>query len=303
MSYKITEVIEGVRFHEETPDAQFIGITQTTIERIIKLSPCAGDAIALYVFYAYTCKWQKNTCAYATATFVQKHFNWGRDRFQKAKNSLKSMGLIADESRRDEKNKIIGHYVRVRYAMSTTTEIHPVDSPARGKTATDTIYSKGNTINSQVHTIDSKKYGASEEGIEKVQSPKEKIPLSKAKQPARTRKSQATPHGPSNPQSSASPLPPMEIRCNECDKHYTSQDPFQQFCPECEVVNASLIGRWKGGETNRKKFMQQNRGKRELSSSSDGAIGEDGIGGTEAFERKVLNPGRTGMEDLPDIPF
>ena len=70
-----------------------------------------------------------------------------------------------------------------------------------------------------------------------------------------------------------------------------------------EVVNASLIGRWKGGETNRKKFMQQNRGKRELSSSSDGAIGEDGIGGTEAFERKVLKPGQTGMEHLPEIPF
>lgn len=232
MEYKVTEVIEGVRLHEETPDAHIIAVTQVTIERIIKLSDCPGEAMALYIFYAYTCKWQKNTCAFATAKFVQKHFGWGRDRFQKAKNSLKALGLVEDEQRKDDKGKIIGHYVRVRYASSTTTEIHPVDCPAGGKQTPNTIYSNRDTSNSQSDTIYSHNNGSSLQDL----ASDDKNSLSKAEQTRRTRKSKATPSRPTNPQVPRYPLPPMEIKCNECDVLYVSADPMRQFCPTCEEL-------------------------------------------------------------------
>ena len=231
MKYQVTEIVEGVRLHEQTPDAHLIGVTQTTIERIIKLSDCPGEAMALYLFYAYTCKWQKNSCAFATAKFVQKHFGWGRDKFQKAKNSLKEMGLIEDEKRRGERNKIVGHYIKVRYASTTTTEIHPVDSPASGKQTTDTMYSNGDTSNSHVHAIDSHKSGTP---VQDVRSNKEIFP-SKAKDTARTRKSKAAPQVPTTPECRVPP-PPMEIRCNECDIRFVTPDPLNtQFCDSCAI--------------------------------------------------------------------
>lgn len=149
--YQVTE-IEGVRIHEGTPEQFHIGVTQATIERIFKLSSCPSDALALYVFYAYTSKWQKNTSAYANQKYAMKKLNIGRDRFAAAKKSLKELGLITDERRVDENNRATRWFVRVNYALSTTTEIHLVGSPLGGKPTTVTIYSQGETSNLQIET-------------------------------------------------------------------------------------------------------------------------------------------------------
>lgn len=60
--------------------------------------------------------------------------------------------------------------------------------------------------------------------------------LSKAKDMARTRKSKATPSGPTTPECRVPP-PPMEIRCNECDIRFVTSDPLgTQFCDSCALM-------------------------------------------------------------------
>jgi len=150
--YQITEV-EGVRIHEGTPEQFHVGITQSTIERIIKFGEVPGDALALYVFYAAAAKFQNNTCPWANATFCKTGLKWGKARFQTAKNVLKKLSLIDDEPRIDEKTgKIKKWYVRVRYALSTSTETHWVSKSPTGSDTLNTIYSQGNTKNLNINT-------------------------------------------------------------------------------------------------------------------------------------------------------
>jgi len=73
-----------------------IGVTKPTIDRILE-SDNAFDAMALYMFYCYTVKWQHTTAIRCTAESVMKSCKVGRERFQRAKETLKSLGLIEDQ--------------------------------------------------------------------------------------------------------------------------------------------------------------------------------------------------------------
>lgn len=190
MEYQLTE-LEGVRIYEGTPEQQHIGITQTTADRIVNLSEFPADALALYTFYAYVCKWQRNNSAWATNEYIMKKFSWGKSRMMRVKKDLKKLGLIADDPRRDKKtNKITGWFVKIRYAMSTGTEIHPLAEPPGGKEETETIYVQGVTKNIQVQTFDRQYEKPSETQVELMNSKKEKIRTAPIKRGfARLRKS------------------------------------------------------------------------------------------------------------------
>lgn len=149
--YQITE-IEGITLHEDTPDYSFVGITQATIERIFKLSKHPADDLCLYTFYAYVCKWQKNTSAYANGFYVMKKLQWGKSRFLRTKASLMALGLIENDKRR-EGGRLVGHFIKVKYALSTTgTKNHPVENTTGGKQPTETIYLQSETTYSHLGT-------------------------------------------------------------------------------------------------------------------------------------------------------
>lgn len=103
----------------------------------------AGDCIALYTFYCYTRKWQKNTIPRATSEFAMEGLKWGRERFSKAKGNLLQLGLIEDVQRIGENGRVLGWYIGVKFAQNATlgtfnvAEIpdnHPTGFPQGGQT-------------------------------------------------------------------------------------------------------------------------------------------------------------------------
>lgn len=112
-----------------------IGITKPSIDRMLKMENPA-DCIALYTFYCYTKKWQKNNAVFATSEFAMKALSWGRDKFSKAKTQLKEVGFIEDIQRKDSTGKIIGWFVGVRFAQSATLgNFHTTEIPYCGEPA------------------------------------------------------------------------------------------------------------------------------------------------------------------------
>lgn len=122
---------------------QLVAITKPTMDRILKEKHQA-DLIALWMFYAYTSKWQDEQTCKAVESYCEKGLGIGHDRFIRAKNKLFGLGLIEPVERR-KNGKITGHYVRVNYIISIKTEKelkkkiieninHTVEKPPMGKT-------------------------------------------------------------------------------------------------------------------------------------------------------------------------
>ena len=103
----------------------------------------AGDCIALYTFYCYTRKWQKNSIPRATSEYAMEGLKWGREKFSKAKANLLQLGLIEDVQRIGENGRVLGWYIGVKFAQNATlgtfnvAEIpdnHPTGFPQGGQT-------------------------------------------------------------------------------------------------------------------------------------------------------------------------
>ncbi len=105
-------------------------ISKATIDILLQQDKFSSDAIALYVFYYYTAKWQKTNCPRCTTGYVGKALSWGGDKIQRAKKILLTNGLIEDVVAKDDNNKIIGHYIKVNFIWKRGTveqsPTHPV---------------------------------------------------------------------------------------------------------------------------------------------------------------------------------
>lgn len=89
------------------------------------------DMIALWMFYAYTCRWQQTNQARATVSFASRGLKLSEDRVKKARNALKELGLISDVQARDAEGKLSGWYVRVRH-LARPVKNHPLENPPTG---------------------------------------------------------------------------------------------------------------------------------------------------------------------------
>lgn len=117
------------------------------------------ELIALYDFYYYTAKWQKTNQPKATRRYCMKGLKIGKDRYQRAHNKLKELGLIEEIINRSENGQIQGYYVKVNFIWSQKKvqsngnshqwpENLPVDKPARGKQHTNALNTnKRNALN------------------------------------------------------------------------------------------------------------------------------------------------------------
>ena len=141
MQFKIEQYERCQTMAEGSIEDHLIGITKPTIDRLLNMDN-PGDCIALYTFYAYTRKWQKNTAVHATSDYAMNGLQWGRDKFTKAKAQLKEAGFIEDVQRKDSAGKVIGWYVGVRFAQNATLgnfhvselpENHPTGFPQGGE--------------------------------------------------------------------------------------------------------------------------------------------------------------------------
>ena len=97
-------------------------LTKPTIDRFLKEKNCA-ELMALYTFYYYTAKWQRTNQPRCTTSYVAKALHWKEDKVRKVKKQLADMGLVEDVQDRDKNtNKIIGHYVYVKFIFKQETE-------------------------------------------------------------------------------------------------------------------------------------------------------------------------------------
>lgn len=96
---------------------EIITVTKATVDRILK-SGNPADALALYMFYAYTAKWQETNSAFATTEYSKTGLGWGRDRMRNAKKTLIALGLIENVRRtHPETGRILGWYIKVKYLI------------------------------------------------------------------------------------------------------------------------------------------------------------------------------------------
>lgn len=79
-----------------------------------------GDMIALYVFYAYTAKWQDTYRIKCTTGYAAKGLKWGRHRLIRAKKALMDLQLIYDETSATgpDGEGSVRHYIRFRYYIN-----------------------------------------------------------------------------------------------------------------------------------------------------------------------------------------
>ncbi len=96
-------------------DKEIISVTKTTIDRILKEKN--PDVLSLYMFYAYTGKWQSTNSVFCTTEYAKKGLNLGRFRMTNAKKTLLELGLIEDVTRKDDDGRISGHYIKVNYVI------------------------------------------------------------------------------------------------------------------------------------------------------------------------------------------
>ena len=110
-------------------------LTKPTIDRFLKEKNCA-ELMALYTFYYYTAKWQRTNQPRCTTSYVAKALHWKEDKVRRVKKQLADMGLVEDVQDRDKNtNKIIGHYVSVKFIFKQETEenIKKATLPQKGE--------------------------------------------------------------------------------------------------------------------------------------------------------------------------
>jgi hypothetical protein len=107
-------------YGEGDPNQFAIGVTKATIDRILKLPKHRGDALALYLFYAYTARWQKTTSeVWATVRYACNGLGWGQNKLLDVKKTLMSLGLVENVMVRDQRGRVTqrGWRVKVNYII------------------------------------------------------------------------------------------------------------------------------------------------------------------------------------------
>jgi hypothetical protein len=105
-------------------------IPKATMDRILKVGGknIMCDAIALYVFYYHTAKWQGQTNAKCTVSYAANGLGITEERIRRAKALLIELGLVSEFTRKNESGQVIGWYVTVNFIQN-----HPTEKPQGGK--------------------------------------------------------------------------------------------------------------------------------------------------------------------------
>lgn len=115
------------------PSRWSVAITRETIQRILKHPDGNnGDMLALWMFYAYTARWQHTNKPRAVTNYTAEGLDWSPARVRRGKKQLSELGLVADAKSSDVSGKITGWYIEVFY-LATAETVHTNDFPQGGK--------------------------------------------------------------------------------------------------------------------------------------------------------------------------
>ena len=133
---------------------EIFGMTFYTYDRILEeWGKNWPDAIALYIKLLKQTRIQQTNQTKSLNIFLKEWLGWWDERLKKARQVLKSLGLIDDVVIRDELWKLAWHYVRVNFLINeqkvrtlgttynlSTTGLNPcVDTSTSGQTDTNAL--------------------------------------------------------------------------------------------------------------------------------------------------------------------
>jgi hypothetical protein len=102
---------------EDNQSAFAVGVTKITIDRILRLNTHRADALALYLFYAYTARWKNTNEIWANNQYAAKSLSWGVDKVRRVRQILLDLGLIEAIHQRGERGRMTRPLVRVNYLV------------------------------------------------------------------------------------------------------------------------------------------------------------------------------------------
>lgn len=118
---------------------QYLAITKPTMDRI--MTECENRGVkkcyvlALYNIYCYTAKWQKTNQPKCTTSYAAEATDMSESMVRKCKSILIHLGLIEDVQTTDKANRVVGHFIKVRYYIyGPKNKSHPIKNPQGGKT-------------------------------------------------------------------------------------------------------------------------------------------------------------------------
>jgi hypothetical protein len=133
---------------------EVIILTTKTVELLLSKSP---DALSLYLFCIKNAKIQKTNCIFSVEKFGMKGLRWGRRRYRNAKNILIDKKFVEDVLRKNDKGKILGHYLKINYIFTkiSTNDVlnsltHRVETSTSGEQETNAL--NNTTINALSNT-------------------------------------------------------------------------------------------------------------------------------------------------------
>lgn len=149
---------------QEFIENELIIITKQTLDKFLKEDNPA-DLISLYIFFYYTARWQKTNIIKATQNYVKKGLGWGIDRLNKSEDKLINLGLIEKITRRDNKGKVVGWFVKIKYIFTNknvelvqNTQKPLVDEATCGKQETNALSTNSiNALSTNKEIIDTQK--------------------------------------------------------------------------------------------------------------------------------------------------
>lgn len=104
----------------DDPNCWSVGMTRETMERLLK-QKYAADLIAVWMFYAYTARWQRVSAARAVVGFVCKGMRLSEERVKRARRILSGLDLIEDKTDCDSEKRVKGWYVQVHFLVRIAT--------------------------------------------------------------------------------------------------------------------------------------------------------------------------------------
>lgn len=113
-----------------TISMQTVTITAETLQVLAKQKEF-GNLVALYITYVEITTWQRNNSVKATTEFMAKRLRWDRHKIIRLKKILISLDLVRDVIKKDDKGKVIGHFILVRHVYADESN-HPAENPQGG---------------------------------------------------------------------------------------------------------------------------------------------------------------------------
>ena len=99
---------------EREVEDELLWITVSKYALFMNYGKVGIDAMALYMHYQFSSQIQKTNSVWASDKYCRQGLDWGRDRFEKARNLLLDLDLIQIQKRRNSQGKFTKSFIKVR---------------------------------------------------------------------------------------------------------------------------------------------------------------------------------------------